>query len=146
MCLTHREVDTRAQAHTKHRARTAMMMAIKALSMLQQKTGKVEKMREKSQIKDTRKTSRFFVKGIVRWDFVTHYPRRGRFREENAFYRIKNGHIFPKISATNNSILPCLKKHLDCRKTVSWQALGSSSSDITIIHLSHGPSITRSPS
>ena len=56
------------------------------------------------------------VKGIVRWDFGTHYSRRGRFREENAFYRIKNGHIFPKISATNNSILPCLKKTVGLSK------------------------------
>ena len=39
----------------------------------------------------------FLLKGIVRWDFSTHYSRRGRFREENAFYRIKNGHIFPEI-------------------------------------------------
>ena len=28
------------------------------------------------------------VKEIVRWEFSTHYSRRGRFREENAFYRI----------------------------------------------------------
>ena len=37
------------------------------------------------------------IKGMVRWEFSTHYSRRGRFRGENAFYRIKNGHIFPEI-------------------------------------------------
>ena len=58
----------------------------------------------------------FLLKGIVRWDFSTHYSRRGRFREENAFYRIKNGHIFPEISATNDSILPCLKKTVGLSK------------------------------
>ena len=64
------------------------------------------------------------VKGIVRWDFSTHYSRRGRFREENAFYRIKNGHIFPKISATNNSILPCLKKTVGLSKDSQLASTG----------------------
>ena len=71
-------------------------------------------------IKNTSETfspiSHQYLKGVVRWDFGTHYSRRGRFREENAFYRIKNGHIFPKISATNNSILPCLKKTVGLSK------------------------------
>ena len=56
------------------------------------------------------------LKGLVRWDFGTHYSRRGRFREENAFNRIKNGDIFPEISATNNSILPYLKKTVELSK------------------------------
>ena len=50
------------------------------------------------------------IKGIVRWKFIPHELRRVRFREENPFYRIKNGPIFPEKSATNDSILTCFEK------------------------------------